>query len=74
MRYGPRRRIVAEEEVRPDGTELSELFEVLSCGHRQPVQVDEDGLYTAEERCCRKCRDKVPVRPIGEVLFRTDFQ
>lgn len=73
MKLGPRRRIVGEELIRPRGEDMSELFEVLSCGHRQPVKVDEDGLHTAEERCCKGCRDGAPTGPPGKVWSHTSF-
>ena len=65
--HGPRRRIVGEELTRPDGETLFELYEVLSCGHRQPLQEGPDGLPNASERCCKGCRDELPVGPVGEV-------
>lgn len=73
MRLGPRRRITAEELVRPRGGGTADLFEVLSCGHRQPVQVDGDGDYTARERCCKGCRDGLRPGPPGRVLQRTEL-
>lgn len=71
---GPRRQIVGEEEVRPPGGELFELYEVLSCGHRQPGRYDEGtGLSTAEERCCGGCRDGLPKGLVGETRNFVSF-
>lgn len=67
MRLGPRRRIVGEELARAEGEELFELFEVLSCGHRQPLKDGPDGLPDAGERCCKGCRDGRPPGPPGEL-------
>jgi hypothetical protein len=69
----PVRKIVGEELIRPTGQELAELFEVLDCGHRQPVRVDEDGDWTdgyhkVQSRRCKGCRDGLPAGPPGEVL------
>lgn len=72
-RRGPRRRILGEELIRPDGMDESELFEVLECGHRQRIRVDGDGDWTdgvhkVSSRMCRGCRDGLPAGPPGDVL------
>jgi len=72
-RLGPRRKIVGEELIRPHGARMSELFEVLSCGHRQLASLDGDGLHTAGERCCKGCRDRLPKGPQGKVWSHTSF-
>lgn len=64
---GPRRRIVGEELICPEGEKFAELFDVLACGHRQRGKYGDDGLPNAEERCCRGCRDGLPKGPAGEV-------
>lgn len=72
-RNGPRRKIVGEELIRPEGAEQSELYEVLECGHRQPIRCDDRGEYTADERCCKQCRDREPVGPPGVVVDEIRF-
>ena len=67
-RLGPRRKIVGEELTVPKGEKQSELFEVLECGHRQPGRYTVDGDFTAQERCCKGCRDGTPKGPAGRIV------
>lgn len=46
---GPLRLGVGEKLVE------GEIHQVLACGHSLPPNLDEDGLWLQEARCCKQC-------------------
>lgn len=72
-KLGPRRKIVAEELITPEGKLFPNMYEILSCGHKQQCIRNDHFDHTVKERCCKACLNSDPVIPVGRILSRIDF-